>query len=91
MAEHRSILEELNSLHAYREKNYLIETRALHVIESAVNLLSEIEKNYDSKVAKDLQNRLLNSIRGKDASKFTRGIKKHIKESKNESIRIIRS
>ena len=34
--------------------------------------------------AKDLTNRIVNSIRAKDSSKFARGIKKVIKESQRE-------
>ena len=34
--------------------------------------------------AKDLKNRLVNSIRGKDVKKFSRGITKIIKEAQRE-------
>ena len=44
----------------------------------------KIELNYDEKTAKDLTNRLINSIRGRDVKKFSRGIKKVIKESQRE-------
>jgi hypothetical protein len=54
------------------------------VINSAINLLEQIEKNYDAEVAKDLKNRLINSIRAGDASKFSRGIKKVIKQSQEK-------
>ena len=48
----------------------------------AINLLEQIDKYYDADVAKDLQNRLINSIRGRDSTKFERGIRKVIKESR---------
>lgn len=82
MKQSRSILEELNSLSAERDNHRKIETRAEHLIASAVNLLEQIEKTYSEDTAKDLSSRLVNSIRTRDAAKFSRGIKKAIKESK---------
>lgn len=76
----RSILEELNQISAVRDRNHVVENRAEHVILSAINLIEQIEQNYDEETARDLTNRLVNSIRGKDSSKFSRGIKKIIKE-----------
>jgi len=77
----RSILEELNSISIDRDRNHVVENRGEHVIKSAINLLEQIERYYDEDTAKDLTNRLINSIRGKDSAKFSRGIKKAIKES----------
>ena len=37
------------------------------------------------KVWKDLRNRLVNSIKGRDVKKFSRGISKIIKESQKEN------
>lgn len=84
MRKSRSILEELNSISIDRSKDYVVENRGEHVINSAINLIEQIEQNYDSKVAKDLTNRLINSIRSKDTNKFSRGIKKVIKESQGK-------
>jgi hypothetical protein len=80
----RSILEELNQISVDRDRNHVVENRGEHVINSAINLLEQIDKHYNSDVAKDLQNRLINSIRGRDVKKFSRGIKKIIKESQRE-------
>ena len=85
MRKSRSILEELNSISVDRNKDFVVENRGEHVINSAINLIEHIEKNYDEKIAKDLTNRLINSIRGKDANKFSRGIKKVIKESQGKT------
>lgn len=81
MRKSRSILEELNSISIDRDRNHVVENRAEHIINSAINLIEQIEKNYDQETAKDLANRLVNSIRSKDSTKFSRGIKKLIKES----------
>lgn len=81
MRKSRSILEELNQISVDRDRNHVVENRGEHVINSAINLIEQIELHYDEQTAKDLTNRLINSIRGKDVKKFSRGIKKAIKES----------
>lgn len=81
----RSILEELNLISIDRDRNHVVENRGEHVINSAINLIEQIEKYYDENTAKDLANRLVNSIRSKDSTKFSRGIKKLIKESQRDN------
>lgn len=85
MAKTKSILEELNQISKDRDRNHVVRNRAEHVIQGAINLLEQIDKYYDADIAKDLQNRLVNSIRGRDSSKFERGIRKVIKESGTNS------
>jgi hypothetical protein len=80
----RSILEELNQISVDRDRNHVVSNRGEHVINSAINLIEQIETHYDEQTAKDLTNRLINSIRGKDVNKFSRGIKKVIKEDQKE-------
>lgn len=75
MRKSRSIIEELNQISIDRDRNHVVENRAQHVINSAINLIEQIEKYYDEDTAKDLTNRLVNSIRGRDSSKFSRRIK----------------
>ena len=84
MPKARSILEELNQISVDRDRNHVTSNRGEHVITSAINLIEQIELHYDEKTAKDLTNRLINSIRGKDVKKFYRGIKKDIKEYQRE-------
>ena len=43
----RTILEELNSLYKDKNKNAIIESRAIHIIDSAINLVNSIYENYD--------------------------------------------
>ena len=76
MSKSRSILEELNQISVDRDRHHVVENRGEHVINSAINLIEQIEKHYDPQTAKDLTNRLINSIRGKDSSKFSRGVRK---------------
>lgn len=78
----RSILEELDSLKIQKDKSAIIESRAQHVIQGAINLINFIKENYSAEQADELQRRLLNSIRNQDTSKFSRGVKRIQNESK---------
>lgn len=72
----KSLLEELNSITKKRNSEAIIESRAVHVIDSAINLLNLIRENYTNEQAYELERRLLNSIKGSDSSKFIRSIRK---------------
>ena len=72
----RSILQELNELAEIRNKDALFESRATNIINSAINLLQQIKESYTAEEADELERRLINSIRGKDPSKFVRGLRK---------------
>jgi len=87
----RSLLEELNDIAIKRDTETVIESRAVHVINSAINLLSSIRENFDPAMAYELERRFLNSIKGSDPAKFTRGIRKlrDSKELKN-NLKIIK-
>lgn len=86
----RSLLEELNDIAVKKDTEAVIESRAVHVINSAINLLNLIRENFDPELAYELERRLLNSIKGADPAKFTRGIRKlrDSKDTKN-TLRII--
>ena len=77
----RSILQELNEIADRRDKESLIESKATNIINSAINLMELINKHYEPEVAQELERRFINSIKGADTTKFTRGIRK-ITESK---------
>ena len=89
----RSILQELNQVASVRNTDAVIESSATNIINSAINLIESMKKQYDPEVADELERRLLNAIKGQDPSKFTRGIRKvtearkqkrKIEESKND-------
>jgi hypothetical protein len=82
----RSILQELNEIADRRNTEALIESRAVNIINSAINLLENIHKNYDAEQASELERRLINAIRGQDPAKFVRGVRK-IAESKRSKPR----
>jgi len=72
----RSLLEELQHLSDTRDINHIIENRASNIITSAINLIELMEKHYPSDKVLILEKKLLNAIRTKDQSKFTRTLRK---------------
>jgi hypothetical protein len=72
----RSLLEELDSLRLQKDRENLVESRANHVIQGAVNLINFIRESYSPEQAEELERRLLNSIRSQDSAKFSRGVKR---------------
>jgi hypothetical protein len=72
----RSLLEELNSVAENRNSEAIIESRATHVIDSAINLLKLIRENFNEEQAYELERRLINSIKGEDPAKFVRSIRR---------------
>jgi hypothetical protein len=72
----RSLLEELQYLSDNRDINHIIENRASNIITSAINLIKLMEKHYSSEKVLILEKKLLNAIRARDQSKFTRTFRK---------------
>jgi len=72
----RSLLDEITSIVPQQDRATVIESRANHVINSAINVLGMIHENFDPDVAAELERRLINSIRGRDTRKFSRGVRK---------------
>jgi hypothetical protein len=73
----RSILEEIGNMVPQQDRATIIESRANHAINSAINVINMIHENFDADVATELERRLINSIRGKDSNKFSRGVRKY--------------
>ena len=77
----RSMLEELDGIYTERyskqqERSYIIESRASNVIASAVRLMEQIEELYSGEQAENLHRKLLNAIRLRDPSKFSRSVRR---------------
>jgi len=66
----RSILEEINGLVPTKSRKDIIASRADHVINSAIHLITLIKENYEPAVAHDLERKLLNAIKLQEANKF---------------------
>ena len=72
----RSILDELDTLLVHKDRENLVESRASHVIQGAINLINYIRENYNAEQADELERRLLNSIRTQEPEKFKRGVRR---------------
>ena len=72
----KSILEELDSLYIERDRRAIIETRASNLIETAIRLLEQIDAEFSPDQAENLQRKLLNAIRQRDTSKFSRSVRR---------------
>ena len=77
----RSIFEELDGIYTDRyakkqERGYIVESRASNVIASAIRLMEQIDSLYDAEQSKNLNRKLLNAIRLRDANKFARSVKR---------------
>lgn len=72
----RSILDELDTLLTHKDRESLVESRATHVIQGAINLVNYIRENYGAEQAGELERRLLNSIRTQEPDKFRRGVRR---------------
>lgn len=83
----KSLLEELNTISSKRNTEILIESRATHVIDSAINLLKLIKESFPLEQADELERRFLNSIRTGNSNKFTRGIRR-IRDQKETAKRL---
>ena len=77
----KSLLEELNDFAVKKDREVILESRAVHIIDSAINLIKLIRETFESEIAYELERRLINSIKGADSAKFVRGIRK-LRDSK---------
>ena len=78
----RSILEELTNISFKKDKENVVESRASHIIESAIRLISFIKENFDPETAYKLEKRFHSSIKNMDSNKFSKGVAR-IKENKD--------
>jgi hypothetical protein len=82
----RSILQELNEIAEVRNKDALYESRAVNIINSAINLIESLNDHYGPEAAGELERRLINAIKGQDPAKFSRGIRRIVESRKQAEI-----
>ena len=78
----RSLLEELSSMPLHRDKEEVVESRASHILESTIRLITYIRENFDQETAFKLEKKFNSAIKNMDASKFSRGVAR-IKENQD--------
>jgi len=84
LSKQKSIIEELDTLLPVKNKHSVIESRAAHVITSAIHLVELLHSNYDAATAEDLTKRLAKSILLKESTKFMRKLNQVKKGKKDE-------
>ena len=78
----RSILEELSNVSFAKDKENIVESRASHILDSAIRLLTYIKENFEPETAYKLEKKFHSAIKNMDASKFSKGVAR-IKENKD--------
>jgi hypothetical protein len=68
----KNLIDALDNLVPVRNKHQVIEARAMHVIQSAINLIESLRVNYSKEQSDELTKRLVRSILSEDAGKFQR-------------------
>ena len=86
----KSILDELSNISFRKDKENMVESRASHILESAIRLISYIRENFEQEIAFKLEKKFHSALKNMDASKFTKGVAR-IKENndlKNNVLKI---
>jgi hypothetical protein len=78
----RSLLDEIINTSFTKDKENVVESRASHILDSAIRLLTYIKENFDPETAYKLEKRFQSAIKNMDASKFSKGVAR-IKENKH--------
>ena len=65
-----------------RDKEEVVESRASHILESTIRLITYIIENFDQDTACKLEKRVNSAIKNMDASKFSKGVAR-IKENRD--------
>ena len=78
----KSILEELGNISFRKDKEEVVESRASHILESAIRLMTDIRENFDQDKAFKLEKRFHSALKNMDADKFSKGVAR-IKELKD--------
>ena len=77
----KSILEELTNVSYKKDKENVVESRASHILESAIRLMQYIKENFEHETAYKLEKKFHSAIKNMDASRFSKGVAR-IKENK---------
>jgi hypothetical protein len=72
----KSILSEIDNILPEKDKELIVENRASHVITSANNIMTLLERNYDDETAERLQKKFLNAIRTGKIEKFSNALRR---------------
>lgn len=76
----KSILTEIDSIAKSENKSLLVESRANHLITSAINLFEFIQNNFSEEQSAVLERKLFNAIKARNPDKFTKAVKRTLDE-----------
>ena len=85
----RSLLEELSSMPLKRDKEEVVESRASHILESTIRLITYIRENFDQDTAFKLEKKFNLAIKNMDASKFSKDVAR-IKENRDIKLNVLK-
>ena len=88
--ETKSILDELSNISFTKDKENVVESRASHILESAIRLIYYIRENFDQETAFKLEKKFHSAIKNMDAAKFSKGVAR-IKENKDIKQNILKT
>jgi len=66
----------------HRDKEEVVESRASHILESTIRLITYIRENFDQDTAFKLEKKFNSAVKNMDAGKFSRGVAR-IKENQD--------
>jgi len=66
----------------HRDKEEVVESRASHILESTIRLITYIRENFNQETAFKLEKKFNSAIKNMDASKFSRSVAR-IKENQD--------
>ena len=66
----------------HRDKEEVVESRASHILESTIRLITYIRENFDQETAFKLEKKFNSAIKNMDASKFSKSVAR-IRENKD--------
>ena len=73
----------------HRDKEEVVESRASHILESTIRLITYIRENFDHDTAFKLEKKFNSAIKNMDASKFSKGVAR-IKENQDIKANVLK-
>ena len=73
----------------HRDKEEVVESRASHILESTIRLITYIRENFNQETAFKLEKKFNSAIKNMDASKFSRGVAR-IKENQDIKANVLK-
>lgn len=77
-----SLIEEIDSFIPTKQRDRVVESRAVNVIGAAINVINMFEQMYGPEEAEDLTKKFLLSIKTKESKKFVNKLRASTKPKK---------